>query len=278
MPSDVADVSTDEDASVDTDSSTAKWRLFEKTIAAAEAELDRGSIVKHNQHLVGQESGTLRQIDVLAFGKIVRADLAVVIECKRYSRRIGIGKVDEFIGKLQDIGSSHGILYAYTGVTEPARRRAAGARRPTVEIRDFTETEAELKESERATAQAATEASFEQLLATVAQRRGEDLARTVERQLAFNCEAGTGCHGVVDMEVYDDEIPWGVCDECASLHLLCECDGSLLFVHNQGDTEGCWCGAQYSVAFTPSAELNGVRLERHARGCDGNHPDNLLAP
>ena len=45
----------------------------------------------------------------------------VIVECKRYSKKLGIGKVDEFVGKLLDTGGDMGILYAFSGVTPGAR-------------------------------------------------------------------------------------------------------------------------------------------------------------
>jgi hypothetical protein len=260
--------STDEDASVDADKSTKKWRLFEQIIAIAEAELDGAADVAHNQIVMGEESKTPRQVDVLARGKVARSPLMVVIECKHYTKKIGIGKVDELVGKLQDIGAAHGILYAYSGVTGPAQARANGARRPTIEIRDFTATETELEQLSAAeVSKSGNSVSFPALLQSVAREHGSQLARSVERRLSINCEAGTGCHGVVDIEGYADEIPWGNCDGCGSLHILCECDGVPVLVHQYGGTESCFCGAEYQVLFGPDADLRHIDLLRHGTDC-----------
>ena len=265
------EVTTDEDPSLDTEEKSEKWELFEKMIAVAEKELDQSSDVAHDARIMGNESGTLRQIDVFARGNVVRAPMNVVIECKHYNRKLGIGKVDELIGKLKDVGAHHGILYAYSGVTEPARKRAAGARMPTVEIRDFDETLAALAEAEAERKRAGTSITFQELLANVAEKFGEDLARSVERHFTYNCEAGTGCHGVVDMDSTEDEVAWGECDVCSSLHLRCECCESAIYVHGVGHPEACWCSARYSVLFTPNRDLHRIDQLRHGDDCDQKH-------
>lgn len=271
-------ISTDEDPSLDEDTSTAKWRLFEQTVAAAEKELDKFADVIHDQRLIGEESETMRQIDVFARGRVVRSKIAVVIECKHYANRLGIGKVDEFIGKLQDVGAHHGVLYAYSGVTRPALARAKGARRPTVEIRDFADTQAEFDRVVQEHVQSSSTISFEDLISSVAAQYGVELAQDLERHFSYNCAAGTGCHGVVDMDGYGDEIASGACDHCHSPHLRCECDEDAVFVHGSGP-ETCWCGAEYEVSFTPDRDLSGIAQVRHGIDCPGDHaPDVPLHP
>jgi hypothetical protein len=272
-------LSTDEDASLDQDTSTAKWRLFEQTIAAAEKELDEYADVVHDERLIGEESETVRQIDVFARGRVVRSKIAVVIECKRYANKLGIGKVDEFIGKLQDVGAHHGVLYAYSGVTRPALARAAGARRPTVEIRDFADTQAELDRVAQERRQSSSTIDYEDLISSVATQYGVKLAQDLESHFSYNCAAGTGCYGVVEMEGYRDEIAWGACDHCHSLHLRCECDEDVVFIHGNGGPEACWCGAEYEVSFTPERDLTGIAQVRHGIDCPGDHaPDVSLHP
>jgi hypothetical protein len=59
--------------------------------------------------------------------------LTIAVECKRYARRLGIGAVDELAGKLLDIDVDRGVLYALSGLTQPAMDRAAGSRTPNPE-------------------------------------------------------------------------------------------------------------------------------------------------
>src|SRR5207302_6838585 len=49
----------------------------------------------------------------------------IVAECKDYKRRVGIDKVDELIGKIDDIRAVMGVLVSNSGFSEDAERRAA---------------------------------------------------------------------------------------------------------------------------------------------------------
>lgn len=85
----------------------AQWRLFEekvaKTQAALDVQLDPNSVVEHDVRINGVLSGQQRQIDVLVTGNMGGQSLRIAVECKHYAKRLGIGAVDEFAGKLLDI-------------------------------------------------------------------------------------------------------------------------------------------------------------------------------
>ena len=59
---------------------------------AVASRLDLEARVEHDASLVGLVSGTPRQVDVLT-GTLGGESFTLAIECKRYARRIGIGKV-----------------------------------------------------------------------------------------------------------------------------------------------------------------------------------------
>lgn len=89
----------------------------------------------------GRLSGTGRQVDVLVSGVVAGERIVIAVECKRYAKKLGIGSVDEFAGKLLDIGVDRGMLFGLNGLTEPARKRADGARQPRISIGDLVTTE-----------------------------------------------------------------------------------------------------------------------------------------
>lgn len=74
----------------------------------------------------------MRQIDVLVIGSVTGVEMTLVVECKLYQRRVAIGDVDQFVGKLIDVGADRGILYSGSGFTGGAAARAMGAANPTV--------------------------------------------------------------------------------------------------------------------------------------------------
>jgi hypothetical protein len=92
-----------------------RWLTFEKNVAELLRDLDPRAFVKHNQTQEGELSFTPRQLDIVAVGTIVGQPIKIVAECKCYTTRpLPMGAVDEFIGKLLDIGAERGILASYT--------------------------------------------------------------------------------------------------------------------------------------------------------------------
>ena len=75
--------------------------------------------------------GKTRQIDVLIEGPsllypdgVNNSESTVILECKDYKGKVGIGKVDELIGKLQDVQKNRGVLVSNSGFTQGAFKRA----------------------------------------------------------------------------------------------------------------------------------------------------------
>jgi hypothetical protein len=77
-------------------------------------------------------SGATRQLDALVRGQVVGQDIAIAVEAKRYKRPVSIGTIDEFVGKLLDVGCDRGVLYAAGGFSEAALSRASNARNPGI--------------------------------------------------------------------------------------------------------------------------------------------------
>ena len=68
-----------------------------------------------------------REIDVLVTAEVLGRPMHVAFECKNYGERIGVGKIDEFAGRLEDVGIpvQYGIFVASRkGFTADALDRA----------------------------------------------------------------------------------------------------------------------------------------------------------
>lgn len=67
-----------------------------------------------------------REVDVLLHTTVAGYPVRIAIECKNESRRIGPGRIDAFIGKLQDLGipPQHGVFISSSGYTKDALDRA----------------------------------------------------------------------------------------------------------------------------------------------------------
>jgi hypothetical protein len=80
-----------------------------------------------------------------AWPDICRASAAVVnmstvrVYPPPRSKPVGIGLVDELVGKLLDVGADAGLMYAFAGYSSGAHSRAAGARNPKVGLRRLPE-------------------------------------------------------------------------------------------------------------------------------------------
>jgi hypothetical protein len=134
---DEALAATTDDENATAEPSEKLWQIYEMDVKKRAVDLNANATVEHNVKLPGKISGTPRQIDVLVTGIVSGEKIEIAIECKKYSKKIGIGKVDEFAGKLEDIGVDRGILYSFEGVTAPAFARAEGASQPRITLGDL---------------------------------------------------------------------------------------------------------------------------------------------
>jgi len=108
------------------------WERFEQTVQQLLASLDTSAVVQHNQKVPGRLSKAQRQNDVWIRGQVVGLEITVAVECKRHGRVIDVGIVDQFVGKLLDVGADRGIIYSYSGFTDAAVTRAVCASNPFI--------------------------------------------------------------------------------------------------------------------------------------------------
>lgn len=109
-----------------------EWKAYEKQVAQLVAALDVNAEVTHNKLIEGRLSSAMRQVDVWVRGKIIGQEITIAVECKMVSRPLEIGTIDEFVGKLLDLGADRGVLYSASGMTPNAVHRAEGATSPSV--------------------------------------------------------------------------------------------------------------------------------------------------
>jgi len=114
------------------------WMAFEKDVANLTARVgSTHSSVEYDKKLLGVNSKISRQVDVYVEGEISGIPIAIAIECKRYSRKIDVGEMDAFIGKLRDLAVDKGVFYVHDGVTVGARNLAMSSLHPKVFLREF---------------------------------------------------------------------------------------------------------------------------------------------
>lgn len=182
----------------------------------------------------------------------------MVIECKQYRRKLGIGKIDEFVGKLIDLGCGHGILYATSGVTEPARLRASGSLNPRVTLRDMSDLPLYADPS-----QISADA-----LENVLDEHAVDFSGLVEEAVLGNCQANNCWYGDVQFGPVDG-IFVGQCDSCGQLHVMCNCCDEISEM--DWSSGACFvCGAAYNV-ISYKDDLDGMEQVSHGPDCNGEH-------
>jgi hypothetical protein len=100
------------------------WQEFEQLIASIQQQLAPQAEVRHNQRIRGL-SKRLRQLDVTISQIIGLCPIFIVLECKRYTRPVGIEKVEAFAQKLIDVRASLGVMISPTGFDAGARAIAS---------------------------------------------------------------------------------------------------------------------------------------------------------
>lgn len=80
-----------------------KWEKFEELVCEVQKKLSPDAVVKHNDHIIGAQSKTKRQIDISIRYRVGQYEILIVIDCKDYSTPVDIKSVESFIGLAKDV-------------------------------------------------------------------------------------------------------------------------------------------------------------------------------
>lgn len=120
-------------------SSAAKGRMVERIVSLMHEGPD--VTVKRNVRLPVRGSSTRkREIDVLITGGLSGYPVRIAIECKNERESIGAPRIDQFVGKLDDVGipPQYGIYVSASGYTSGAIERAQAAGIRPLTLRGLT--------------------------------------------------------------------------------------------------------------------------------------------
>jgi len=138
-----------------------------------------------------------REIDVLLTSHVAGYPVRIAIECKNEKKPIGVAKIDEFIGKLQDVGipTQSGIFISGSKYTNGAisRARKAGIRPLLLQDTDSASLEKIVSEAFQSTIY---------LLLTITQIQvHNDVASSsfMEQMLIFQNQKGKICGSIPDL-------------------------------------------------------------------------------
>jgi len=99
--------------------------------------------VTRNEKLPGRRSGSMRQIDVVVRGRLFgMADATLVVDCKRWGKRLDVADLGTFLDLVEDVGADVGLLVSTEGASKPAHERARQARGVRLEALSLTELQA----------------------------------------------------------------------------------------------------------------------------------------
>ena len=106
-------------------STVKKGKIVEKITAAFHENPDATVLLNVRLPVVGG-GRRRREVDVLVIGQLVGYTVRIAFECKNERSLIGTQKIDEFIGKLNDVGIplQYGVYVSASGYTKDAIERA----------------------------------------------------------------------------------------------------------------------------------------------------------
>jgi hypothetical protein len=114
-----------------------EWAEYETYVFGSLQRLFPGATVRQNVHLVGTKTGRQRQIDVLVERKLSDFNVTIAVDCKCYKRRVNVNDVERFLGMLDDVRVSKGVLMTTKGYSKTAYERAKNESRD-IELRILT--------------------------------------------------------------------------------------------------------------------------------------------
>jgi hypothetical protein len=105
-----------------------RWRKFEKAIQLIFRKNPRATVMP-DAEIVGR-SGRKRKLEILveyrfvvpfAEGFEASIPIRIAVDCKDYKDKVGIKKVEEFHGQMDDVGAPVGIMVSPKGFDDGAK-------------------------------------------------------------------------------------------------------------------------------------------------------------
>ncbi|MDD5584758.1 MAG: restriction endonuclease [Candidatus Omnitrophica bacterium] len=98
------------------------WKEYEKRVAGQLKTRLGFSRLEINIKIKGLLSKRKRQVDIFV---PTPDNKNIIVECKKYNKKLDVKSIDSFIGFLEDVGASWGIIVTTKGFTRAAINRTA---------------------------------------------------------------------------------------------------------------------------------------------------------
>jgi len=198
------------------------WEKYESQIFEKLRIDFPNSHIKKDQKLQGKFSMIKRQIDILVKGKEIGKDVTIVIDCKKFSRKVNVKHVESFIGFLEDVKAHIGVLVTNKGYSKAAVRRAENSPRDVkldiVNYVDFDSYEFDL--------------DFENCQDCISSER------------AYSSYLGTWHDLTINYDGKPYRIQTSECNYCGVEHIKCYECGEVIS-ETEADLKPCQCGLKF---------------------------------
>lgn len=98
---------------------TQEWKKYEWLLTKLFYDKHFPENIEYNVRLIGRKSGVQRQVDIL----LEHEGKNIAIECKKYTRKVGLKTVESFIAMVGDVDIDQGLIISESGFTKPALQR-----------------------------------------------------------------------------------------------------------------------------------------------------------
>lgn len=100
------------------------WKEYERKVHKYFKFRFPESLILHDVNLVGFHSNVNRQIDILIEDFIAGYTIKIAVECKDWGKPLDVSNIEEFVGKLNDLKLTKGVMVAKSGYTKAAKNYA----------------------------------------------------------------------------------------------------------------------------------------------------------
>jgi Restriction endonuclease len=103
-----------------------EWEKLEIIVKEIQEQLSPEATVRHDHRVIGK-SGSERKLDVSISQTISSFPVFIVFDCKhasKDSKLVKLKDVEAFIGQLEDVEATHGVMVSNTGFDAGAKRKA----------------------------------------------------------------------------------------------------------------------------------------------------------
>lgn len=97
-----------------------KWKKYEELVYEIQKDLASDAEVKPDDHILGQDSKTERQIDISIKRSVGQFSVLIIIDCKAYTSPVDVKDVGEFISLVKDVRANKGAIVSSAGFTPAA--------------------------------------------------------------------------------------------------------------------------------------------------------------